>query len=134
MEECLKSSGIESHAVVRMGFLQNWLFAWAGEISEQNKMSLPVKQDAPFAPLNLSDLCLFVARLVAEHQMTMMRGAANMFQLTGMDLVNGKQLVDKMNRVLATNIRYEELDRSKAEQWFHRLFENRHLACAALEW
>lgn len=74
---------------------------WSWPVQTEQKLLMPLKKDAEFAPLNVHDLTLFIGYMVSErgHRQT-----EKMYKLTGEDMTSGHGLVETCNKTLGTKI------------------------------
>ena len=62
----------------------------------------------------MHDLCMFVSFMLSERGH---RFDQPIYKLTGSELINARSMVDKANKALGVRIDYQEIDRSKAEEY-----------------
>lgn len=145
IEDMFHNSGIENQAIVRRGVFQNWLYIWAPEMKYHQRFVLQcvlmnsiffsfpiaIKEQAQYAPLNVCDLTMFCAHLIAEHGI---RGRQNEFKLTGQDLMSGQQLVERLNRSTGSQIQYQQVEKEKCRDLLKLYLKNENLVQNVLDW
>lgn len=102
--------------------MQESLYWFVEEIKQNRRLPLPIK-DEKFAPLNLHDLSFVVKHLLVEgalHQAA--RG--QVYRLTGSELVTGRNLAERLSKLLGHEIKYEAVDRKHTEEWLRNRLQN----------
>jgi uncharacterized protein YbjT (DUF2867 family) len=95
--------------------MQESLFWFGEDIKHNRRLQLPIK-DEKFAPLNLHDLTFVVKHLLVEGGIRQM-ARGQIYRLTGSELVTGRNLAERLTKLVGREIKYEAVDRKHTEEW-----------------
>jgi len=130
IEREFKNCGYNWNCILRADFAQNWFHAWSYPVEDKGQFPLSTGPDKKFAPVRIEDISCALKDIIRSEEASVLsnllggnRHNKQTYTLTGPETVNGRRIVDELNRAVNARVTFADVDRNQMEQILRALRE-----------